>query len=164
MDDSNSRTFARGYFFSLADYQNHSHFANLRVLISSPAVSTKLWTQNLWEMGTFPKLNVHYSSNQKGEFCIYTENRKAIRKYVTKLSSFRLIRSASHKLFIQQLFSLLSVLKKDYHFKLLLFLNWKVTDTDVFVDKLPNTNGTWLYEIIRIININFFLWLSWCFN
>ena len=115
--------------------------------------------QNLWEMGAFPKLNVHYSSNQKGEFCIYTENRKAIRKYVTKFKffkTFQIGRSASHKLFIQQLFSFLSVLKKDYYFKLLLFLNWKVTDIDVFVDKLPNTNGTWLYEIIRIINVNFF--------
>ena len=36
MDDSNSQTSASGYFFSLADYQNHSHFANLRALISNP--------------------------------------------------------------------------------------------------------------------------------
>ena len=74
-------------FFSLADYQNHSHFTNLRALISRPvrAPNCELH-QNLWEMGTFPKLNVHYSSNQKGKFCIYTENRKAVRKYVTKFT------------------------------------------------------------------------------
>ena len=29
-------------FFSLADYQNHSHYASLRVFISSPATQTKI--------------------------------------------------------------------------------------------------------------------------
>ena len=39
MDDSNSQTFASGCFFALADYQNHSHFASLRALISSPELA-----------------------------------------------------------------------------------------------------------------------------
>ena len=93
---------------------------------------------------------------KRASFVFTLRTEKQYESMLQNLSSFRLLRSASHKLFIQQLFSFLSVLKKDYHFKLLLFLNWKVTDTDVFVDKLPNTNGTWLYEIIRIINVNFF--------
>ena len=36
MDDSNSQTFVSRYFCLFADYQNHSHFASLCALISSP--------------------------------------------------------------------------------------------------------------------------------
>ena len=45
MDDSNSQTFASGYFFSLADYQNHSYFVSLRALISSPVSDSHKQTE-----------------------------------------------------------------------------------------------------------------------
>ena len=147
MDDSNSRTFACGFFFtrrlskSLAFYE----FASVNFEPCQHQIVNSIKTCQKWVIpGNWTSTTVQ---TKRASFVFTLRTEKQYESMLQNLSSFRLLRSASHKLFIQQLFSFLSVLKKDYHFKLLLFLNWKVTDTDVFVDKLPNTNGTWLYDL-----------------